>query len=101
MHLSSKPKTLSAFIIAYLKSTATYDHFAKKDHLHSFNIFGVIDSKRCGSLHAGMILFQNTLSKLTYLRVLNTTQMCTEAVLGQLSINIKQSELCIMSLSCI
>ena len=87
-HLSLKPKTFSGVITAFLKS-----------NLHIFNISGVIHAEKCGSLNARMILFHNTPWKLTCQGVLNTAHLCATALVNQLSNNMKQSELCIMSLS--
>ena len=51
-HLCSKSKTFSGVIIAFLNSTEKFEHFEKKDHLHTFSISRVIDSQKCGSLNA-------------------------------------------------
>ena len=64
-HLSSKEKLFSGVVILFLKSTENFEIFEEEDHLHTFNIFRVIDSEICGSLNAPMILFQNTLWKVT------------------------------------
>ena len=42
---SSKPKTFSETFIAFWKSPETFEHFTKKDHLHTFNIAEASDSE--------------------------------------------------------
>ena len=73
-------------------STQNFEHFQKKDQLHSFNISEVIDSEKCGYLNARKLLFQNTLRESTRSRVKNTAEINMAALLSQISINLKHVE---------
>ena len=64
-HLSSKPKTFSGVFIVLSKSTENVEHFDNKDHLHTFDISGVIESGKCGDLNTRKSFFQNILQQLT------------------------------------
>ena len=59
--LSEKGKTISGIFIAFLKSTENFLYLEEKDHLHSLNIFKVLDSKKCSYLNAKTQLFDNNL----------------------------------------
>ena len=63
--LRSKPKTFSAIFIAFFEYIWDFEHFEKKDELHSLNILEVIDTKERGFLNARKILLQETLLKAT------------------------------------
>ena len=43
MQISPKPKTLSQFFIASMKSTLNSEYFEKKDQSHSLSITEIID----------------------------------------------------------
>ena len=43
MQISPKPKTLSGFFIASMKSTLNSEYFGKKDQSHSLSITEIID----------------------------------------------------------
>ena len=58
--LSLKQKTLSAFFIAFLKSTWNGEHFQKKGESFSLSISEIIDSKRGSYLSAWKALLQNS-----------------------------------------
>ena len=45
MHLSQKQKTLSEFFAAFLKSNWNFERFEKKNDLHRFFFFEVMDSE--------------------------------------------------------
>ena len=61
MQLPQKPKTLSGFFIAFVKSTSNLENFLKKDEPHSLNISKNIDSERRGYLILEKVPFQNSL----------------------------------------
>ena len=59
--LSSKQSICSASFIAFPKSTWTFEHFEKRDDLHSLSMSEDLDSKKCGYLNVLKLLLQNTL----------------------------------------
>ena len=61
MQLSKKLKTFSTFSIAFSESALNFEHFEKKNELHSAGIFDVIDSQRRVYLTARKVLFLKTL----------------------------------------
>ena len=60
MPLSLKQKNVSAFLIAFLKSTWNGEHFQKKGEFYTLSISEIIDSKRGGYLSAWKALVQNS-----------------------------------------
>ena len=52
MHVSEKPKTFSQVFIPFLKSALNFEHFGKKNELHSSSISKVIDPERRAYLNA-------------------------------------------------
>ena len=46
MHLSQKENILSHFICAFFKSALNFEHFQKKDDLHTLCISEITDHKR-------------------------------------------------------
>ena len=63
--LSQKPKTFSGIFIEFFKSTWIFEHFERKDELHSLNISEVIDTEECGFLNSRKLLLQKTHLKST------------------------------------
>ena len=49
--LSQKQKTLSGFLIAFLKCAWNLEHFQKKDEFSSLIISDIIDAERRGNLN--------------------------------------------------
>ena len=45
MQLSQKQKTLSQFLVAFLKSSSNFEHFEKKDDPHRFSKIEITDSE--------------------------------------------------------
>ena len=48
MQLSKKLKTFSQFFFPFLKSSSNFEHFEKKDDIHSQCISEIIDCQRYG-----------------------------------------------------
>ena len=63
--LCQKSKVFSGIFIAFFKSPWNFEHFEKKDGLHSLNISELIDTEECGFSNARKLLLQNTLLKST------------------------------------
>ena len=61
--LSQKPKIFSGNFVAFLKSTSIFEHFEKKDELHSLNIPEVLDTEECDFLNPRKLLLEKTLLK--------------------------------------
>ena len=61
--LSQKPKIFSGNFVAFLKSTSIFEHFEKKDELHSLNILEVLDTEECDFLNPRKLLLEKTLLK--------------------------------------
>ena len=61
--LSQKPKIFSGNFVAFLKSTSIFEHFEKKDELHSLNIPEVLDTEECDFLNPQKLLLEKTLLK--------------------------------------
>ena len=57
LQLSPQRKTFFGSFIGFLKFTWNFERFFKKDYVHSWKIFEVIDSKKCGYLNARKLLF--------------------------------------------
>ena len=81
------------------KFTQNFEHFQRKDHVHSLNIWQVIEYEKCGYLNARELLFQNTLRESMCSLVANTEQICTAALLFKFPINNRQIELKNISVS--
>ena len=73
--LSQKEKTFFRIFIAFLQSPQNFAHFEKKAQLYSLNSWEVIDSKKCRSLNAQNLLFQNTLPQSKSSREPNTAEI--------------------------
>ena len=48
MQLSKKLKTYSQFFFSFLKSSSNFEHFEKKDDIHSQCIYEIIDCQIYG-----------------------------------------------------
>ena len=59
--LSQKQKTLSGFIIAFMKCAWNLEHFQEKDEYSSLIISEIIDAERRGFLNVWKVLLQNTI----------------------------------------
>ena len=59
--LSHKKKTFSEFFAAFLKSTLTFEHFRKKDDVHSRCISQITVSEKGDSINVCKIPFKRSL----------------------------------------
>ena len=80
--LYQKRKIFFSIFIPFSQSTDNYEHFEKKDKLHSLNILEVINSEKCGCLNTLKLLFQNTLPESKCSRLPNTAEIYTTARLS-------------------
>ena len=75
--LSHKKKTFSEFFAAFLKSTLTFEHFRKKDDVHSRCISQITVSEKGGQINLSKIPFKRSLPQKTLQKGPKTVEICT------------------------
>ena len=63
---SPKQKAFSQIFLPFSKSTLNFEHFQKKDDLHSLFISEITHSKRRGQIFVQKVLFQKNLWQATW-----------------------------------
>ena len=80
----------SEFFSPFLKSTSNFEHFEKKDDIHSQRISEIIDCQRYGWTNGWIASFQSTLRQSTCQSLPNTYEICMKALLPYLFLTVSK-----------
>ena len=90
MQLYEKLKIFSRFFISFSKYSWNFEHFEKKNDIHSQCISEIIDCQRYGWTNGWIASFQSTLRQSTCQSLPNTYEICMKALLPYLFLTVSK-----------